>query len=107
MASLAGVHREFSAPALAQLCGVSLRTARRWKQRGAVPDRAARLAAVTVDLGTIDAAWAGWQLSSGGLYSPDGWRFLPGEIQALPTLYPLLREMRRGSTIPLFPPGDG
>ena len=84
-----------SADELAQLCGVSVRTARRWRA-GRLPAYAVRLVAlVSGELVQIDRAWKGWRLTPEGLRSPDGVLFTPGDIAAGPFQKQLIDELER------------
>jgi hypothetical protein len=60
---------------LAAICGVSIRTARRWIADGFMPSGSAvgfRLMK-DGDLGHLHRAWNGWRLIGDRIYSPDGW----------------------------------
>lgn len=84
---------------IATICAVSTDTARRWKRRGQLPQGMHRLLELTLEgeLGAIAPAFAGWRLDArhGELVSPEGWRFPPGEIRALPLRYGQIRELER------------
>lgn len=49
------------------------------------------------ELGAVAAAFAGWRLDArhGELVSPEGWRFTPGEIRAIPFRYGQIRGLQR------------
>lgn len=85
--------------AIAKGCSVSLDTARRWKRRGRMPAPMHRLLELTAhgELGGVAPAWAGWRLAcrAGELVSPEGWRFTPGEIRALPLRYGQISGLER------------
>jgi transcriptional regulator with XRE-family HTH domain len=70
---------------IARRCGVSLKTAQRWK-RGAtrMPKTSAMILAG--DLGCFDPAWKGWILRKGQIISPEGWAVTPGDLLALPLM---------------------
>ena len=72
---------------IAELCGVHVTTARRWK-RGEVPTLSAlKVIALyqTGQLGTVDLKWNGWRLRDGLLVSDDRVaEFTPGEVRAIP-----------------------
>jgi hypothetical protein len=71
---------------LADLTGVDVSTARRWKRAGKLPAPILRLLALCL-LGRLDLlGWDGWTLLDGSLQSPEGWAFSPGEVLALPLL---------------------
>jgi uncharacterized protein DUF3653 len=82
---------------LAALGRVHLATARRWKRTGKCPRSVERLVRVCHcgELDDIHAAWRGWRLVRGTLYSPEGWEFTPGAVRTLPLLERQVREMRR------------
>lgn len=75
-----------SAETLAELTGVHVTTARRWKRGEPVPCAAARLLAIllTGDLGLISRAWRGWRIGQAELVGPDGITATPGEVLAIP-----------------------
>lgn len=81
---------------LAERTGVSLRTARRWRQTGQYPPWAAILIRVMIrgDLGAIDPAWRGWRLIRGQLVSRENWIFPPGEVLSIPLMRGQVREWR-------------
>lgn len=73
---------------LVEITGCTDRTARRYKRLQVLPPWLARLVAICLEgeLGEISRAWRGWRLAHGELISPEGWRFNPGQIHALPFL---------------------
>lgn len=84
---------------IAASCAVSIDTARRWKRHGRLPLGMHRLLELTRlgELGAIARAFAGWRLDArhGELVSPEGWRFSPGEIRAIPFRYGQIRGLQR------------
>jgi len=71
-----------TAEQMASLCGVSIRTAKRWIVSG-LPPMASALA-VRVFLGVLVDDWLGWHISADGLLiAPSGRGLRPGEIEAL------------------------
>lgn len=74
------------ATTLAELAGVNVATARRWKRRAVVPEPVQRLLRILVlgDLGTVSSAWRGWRLAGDTLHGPDCANARPAEIFALP-----------------------
>jgi len=74
---------------LADLAGVHLSTARRWKRTGKYPRRLKTLLAVLIDgdLGPISRAWRGWSIRGDRIVSPEGWSFTFGEIRTIPFLH--------------------
>ncbi len=75
-----------TAEQLAEMTGVDLTTARRWKRTAKVPEPARRLLAlhITGDLSALSPLWESWTLRNGRLHGPDGFSFEPREILALP-----------------------
>src|SRR6478735_924718 len=82
---------------IARACGVSIRTARRWKASGSMP--AIYLLGLQLleegDLGALHPAWRGWCLRRDQLFSPENWGFRPGELLAIPLQQQLVGELRR------------
>lgn len=70
---------------IADLCGVDLSTARRWK-RGAIclPESARKL--LEGDLGCMAPEWRGWIIRGGELLSPEGWSITVNDVLASPLL---------------------
>jgi phosphoglycolate phosphatase-like HAD superfamily hydrolase len=71
---------------IAAAAGVTERTARRWKARGRIPEPYATAAGLRLhaDLGAASPAWRGWRLCKDEIQSPEGLRFKPAELRALP-----------------------
>jgi hypothetical protein len=67
---------------IARICGVSLKTAGRWKAGQTVPPKTA-LAVLTGDLGYLDPAWRGWTVHGGQLISPENWIATPGDVLSI------------------------
>src|SRR5713226_9801046 len=67
---------------ISRICGVSLKTAHRWKSGQTVPPKTA-LAMLLGDLGCFDQAWAGWCLRGGLLTSPEGWQASTGDVMSI------------------------
>lgn len=85
------------AASLAEACGVDVSTARKWKKRGAVPPRYARLIALAfgADLGAITLTWSAWSLRDGRLTSPEGDAYSPGEVRSIGLRLQQLAELER------------
>jgi hypothetical protein len=66
---------------LARICGISERTARRWKNGTVCPPETA-LMILRGDLGVFDPEWRGWLLRSGCLVSPEGWELRMPDVLA-------------------------
>lgn len=67
---------------IALLCGVSLKTAQRWKSGQSVPPKAA-LAVLLGDLGCFDRAWAGWCIRGNQIVSPENWIATVGDVLSI------------------------
>lgn len=87
---------------LAQLTGVHIDTARRWKRRGRVPHPYTLLIHLRTsgDLGAIDPHWQGWRLVGGKLWTPEQQPLAPGDLRAIPYRSQLLAELERQLTEP-------
>jgi len=72
----------WSAKEIAQVCGVDLSTARRWKRGATCPPKTA-LVLLSRDLGYLDPAWRGWTLVNGTLVSPENWIATPGDVLSI------------------------
>src|ERR1700678_3964964 len=70
---------------LCRICGVSEKTARRWKDGSTCPPESA-LILLRSDLGCFDAAWKGWRIYKGVLVSPEGWEITKGDVISSPLL---------------------
>jgi hypothetical protein len=60
----------YPAELIAQWCGVSIATARRWKRGGAAPRPALRLFTLYREQRVLDEYWKGWRAIKGVLYDP-------------------------------------
>lgn len=67
---------------IAQLCGVSLKTAARWKAGQAVPPRTA-IMLLSRDLGIFDPAWKGWIIKGNEIVSPENWIATVGDVLSI------------------------
>lgn len=87
---------------LAQVTGVHLDTARRWKRAGKVPAHYAPLIALRIegDLGLITDQWKGFRLAQGDLWTPEGTPVSPGEVRAIPYRRDQIRELERRLSTP-------
>jgi hypothetical protein len=72
----------YSAELIAQWCGVSVATARRWKRGGGVPRPALRLFALYRDGKVLDEYWTNWTTRKGVLTDPDGTSTTKGQLAA-------------------------
>jgi hypothetical protein len=82
---------------LASVAGVTERTARRWKQRGRIPEpyQTALRARLGNDTGLASPAWKGWRFNNDTLISPEGVSYTPGEIRATPLMQRALAVYRQ------------
>lgn len=89
----------YSLPArwLADITGVHLETAKRWKRAGIVPKHYAPLVALRTegDLGLIADRWDGWRLREHQLWTPEDIAVTPGDIRAIPYQKELVRELTK------------
>lgn len=70
---------------IADVCGVSERTAARWKAGTTCPPKSA-LMMMAGDLGMLDRKWRGWRIRADKLISPEGWEMTTGEVLAVPLM---------------------
>jgi transcriptional regulator with XRE-family HTH domain len=70
---------------IARVCGVTVKTAQRWKSGATNPPRTS-LMILTSDLGCFDPAFAGWTIRRGKLISPEGWEATAQDVLSLPLL---------------------
>lgn len=73
------------AAAIARICKVDIRTARRWKAGERRMPETARMV-LAGDLGSFDSAWRGWRFCGGKLMSPEGWELSPGDVLSIPLM---------------------
>ena len=92
---------------LARICQVSLKTARRWKDGSTCPPKSALLL-LAGDLGCLDAAWEGWRVRGGVLFSREGWQITVNDVLAVPLVRAQLEayktEERKLLALPEQPP---
>jgi hypothetical protein len=90
-----------SSTLIAELTGVSLKTAQRWKHQGFAPPAAAKLLQMLLhqDLGELAKPWAGFRLHDGLLWTPENASLTPGELRSVPYRREQLRalELAMGS----------
>jgi Phage protein len=87
----------FSPRLIAQLTGVSLKTAQRWKRAGRAPPIAAKLMELTAhaDLGSLAPSWRGFRLVAGMLWTPENYQLTPGDLRAIPYRTQQLRDLEK------------
>lgn len=100
-------HREnplffYQAKEIAQVCGVDISTARKWK-RGASRPPPSALKLLSGDLGVFSAHWKGWVVRGTELISPEGWTTSRGDALSVPLLHgqiaALRTELRRAKEV--------
>lgn len=85
----------FTVSEIARLCGVSLRTAERWRSRNVVVPPMA-LTILNRDLGCFHPAWTGWRIGlDGSLISPENWLSSPGDVRWIELARRQLGDYRR------------
>lgn len=72
--------------ALARLTRSSLRTVRRWRASGLIPQWAFDLLTLLLyrPLGMLAEEWDGWHLRTSVIEAPNGYQFTPGELMSIP-----------------------
>jgi hypothetical protein len=70
---------------IARVCGVTVKTAQRWKSGATNPPRTS-LMILAADLGCFDPEFAGWTIRRGKLCSPEGWEATAQDVLSLPLL---------------------
>ncbi len=74
---------EHSAEDIALRCGVSLRTACRWKSGAVEMDTASKMV-LAGDLGCFSPEWSGWRINQEGLLvSPENWTISVNDVLAV------------------------
>jgi hypothetical protein len=86
-----------SARTIADLTGVSLKTAQRWKHQGHAPAIADQLIEIRAqaDLGALAPSWAGFRVTPGILWTPENQQLTPGDLRAIPYRAQQLRDLER------------
>jgi uncharacterized protein DUF3653 len=82
---------------IAELTGVSLKTAQRWKHQGFAPAIAAQLIEIRAqaDLGALERSWAGFRIAPGLICTPENIKLTPGDLRAIPYRAQQIREYER------------
>jgi hypothetical protein len=86
-----------TAARIADLAGVSLKTATRWKRQNHIPYVAQTLVDLkqSADLGHLAKPWAGFRLADGLLWTPEDQTVSPGDIRAIQYRLHQIREYER------------
>lgn len=71
---------------IARICGVSLRTVRRWRDGTRRPPDTA-LMLLSRDLGYLDPHWRGWTIRGEHIVSPEHWRVSRNDALSVPLLH--------------------
>jgi transcriptional regulator with XRE-family HTH domain len=78
---------------IAELCGVDITTARRWKSgTSRIPATAAAI--LLGDLGAFSKAWRGWRVVGDDIISPDQWTISRNDALAVPLLLAQVQALR-------------
>ena len=79
---------------IAELTGVSLKTAQRWKNANHVPRPAEQLLElkITANLGYHAPAWEGFRIAGELLWTPENQKIGPNDIRAIPYRAQQLRD---------------
>ena len=91
--AVASLIKDFSAKHIARVCGVDIRTARRWRSRTQCPPPWV-IALLTADLGIFGPYWAGWVIRGEEIVSPDGWRIRRNDALAVPFMHGQISALR-------------
>lgn len=85
----------YPAELIAQWCGVSVATARRWKNGASVPRPALRLFTLYRDMRVLDGPWAGWKVHKGAIIDPDGNTTTEAQLRAYGLVMQLAADLAR------------
>ncbi len=72
---------------LAEMTGRHPSTVRRWLRTQHFPSWLQRLERFGSDLGEVAPPFRGWSLQRDAIVSPEGWRFTPAELRAVPFMH--------------------
>lgn len=83
---------------IADWCGVSLETARRWKTGQTQPSASAlKLFVLYRDRKVLNKEWDGWLINRETLVDPEGNATTQGQLRAYAHVYALCQELARGN----------
>lgn len=86
----------FTPEQLSEICGVTVRTAYRWKSgRDRIPRLALRLLALHTQRRVLGKEWDGWLINGNTLVDPEGQSTTQGQLRAYAHVYALCRELAR------------
>lgn len=85
----------YPAELVARWCGVSVATARRWKNGGAVPRPALRLFTLYRDGQVLDEHWVGWRTHKGVLADPEGNTTTQSQLRAYALIMQFAADLAR------------
>lgn len=92
-----GIFYSYPASLIAEYCGVSVRTATRWKTgQTKPPPSAIKLFILHRDRRVLGAEWEGWLINKDTLVDPEGNATTQPQLRAYALNYQLLRELLRG-----------
>lgn len=78
---------------IAEICGVDIATAYRWKSgRSRIPATAAAILAG--ELGAFGKEWRGWKIQGENIISPDGWIINRNHALSVPLQERLIKDLR-------------
>jgi hypothetical protein len=78
---------------IAETCGVSLKTASRWKA-GTICPGYCELAVLTRDLGCFAKEWQGWTVNGPDLVAPSGWCVNRNDALIVPLMHSQIAALR-------------
>lgn len=91
-----GAFYGYPAELVAEWCGVSVRTAQRWKDGRSRPPRLAlRLFTLHAERRVLGKEWDGWLINRETLVDPEGNSTTQGQLRAYAHVYALCRELSR------------
>lgn len=91
-----GAFYGFPAELVAEWCGVSVRTAKSWKEGRTQPPRPAlRLFTLHAERKVLGKEWEGWLINKNTLVDPEGQSTAQGQLRAYAMVYALCHELAR------------
>lgn len=91
-----GAFYGYPAELVAEWCGVSVRTAKSWKEGRSRPPRPAlRLFTLHAERKVLGKEWEGWLINKNTLVDPEGQSTTQGQLRAYAMVYALCRELAK------------
>lgn len=91
-----GAFYGYPAEVVAEWCGVSVRTAKSWKEGRTRPPRPAlRLFTLHAERRVLGKEWTGWLINQATLVDPEGNSTTQGQLRAYAHVYALCRELAK------------